>query len=468
MSASSLAVDIGASSGRVIASSLIDNQMNTEEIHRFENKMTMQGKYECWDIDHLYKEIIEGIRKAAARGDKPESIGIDTWAVDYVLLDKEDKLLMNPIAYRDSRTEAVIEEVHAVIPRTDLYARTGIQYQPFNTVYQLTAHRLQEPETWKQAEKLLLIPDYLNFLLTGITAAEYTNATTTQLISASSDTWDKELLEKLQIPEKLLPEIHMPGQKLGALKPELAEELGIQLDVVLPATHDTASAVAAAPMKEDAIYVSSGTWSLMGVELTKPLINEQTSQGNLTNEGGIEKRFRFLKNIMGLWMIQEIKREYEDQYSFAEFVTLAKESRLDTIVNVNDERFLRPPSMKDAILEACREQSAEEPETPGDFARCIFRSLAAYYARVVQEIEAVTGKSYPSIHVIGGGSQNEWLNELTAQESQKTVIAGPVEATAVGNLLVQFLALGKIQSLEEGRAIVKQSFPLKTYSAVKG
>ncbi|SDN88299.1 rhamnulokinase [Alkalicoccus daliensis] len=468
MSSSSLAVDIGASSGRLILGSLENNTLNTKEIHRFENKMIQENGYECWDIEHLHQEILTGIRKAFAMGERPASIGIDTWAVDYVLLDKENQPLMKPIAYRDQRTKAVIEEVHALLPQEELYRRTGIQYQPFNTIYQLAAHKKQEPELWEKAEKLLLIPDYLHFLLTGRQAAEYTNATTTQLISAETGEWDKGTLDTLGIPHTLFPELRKPGETLGPVKEELQEEFGVEMNVVFPGTHDTASAVAAAPIKDKAVYISSGTWSLMGVEEKEPVISKETREKNFTNEGGVENRFRFLKNIMGLWMIQEVKREYNDKYSFAEFVELAKESALDTIVNVNEERFLRPESMKEAIKESCSEQGEEVPEEPGDFARCIFRSLAASYASTVNEIEALTGEQYERIHVIGGGSQNQWLNQLTADFTGKQVISGPVEATAIGNLLVQFIAQKQISSLEKGREVTANSFSLVTYLPEEG
>ncbi|QKS69757.1 rhamnulokinase [Paenalkalicoccus suaedae] len=459
----SLAVDIGASSGRVIAGTIKNGKLSMQDIHRFSNTMVKDGPYECWDIERLYKEIVIGMKKAADLGLNPQSIGIDTWAVDYVLLDEKDELLMKPIAYRDSRTQSIIDDVQGVINQEALYDRTGIQYQPFNTIYQLYAHKKQEPTVYKKATTLLMIPDYLHFLLTGVKGSEYTNATTTQLVNAQSGNWDQDILNKLGIDQHLLPTIRMPGERLGRIKPEIREATGLDLDVILPPTHDTGSAVAAVPANEQALYISSGTWSLFGTEHDTPVNHHRARSYNLTNEGGYNKQFRLLKNIMGLWMIQELKREYDDAYSFAEFVELAKKSTYEEYISVNEEQFLRPASMKDAIRQVTRQNGVAAPESPGDFARCIFNSLAISYQRTAKEIEEATGTSFSTIHIIGGGSQNEWLNQLTADKSGKVVKAGPIEATALGNLVVQFIGIGHFQSLSEARQMIQHSFEIKTF-----
>lgn len=464
MSRYSLAVDIGASSGRLILGHLANGKLNLNEIHRFENKIVKKNEHFCWDIEALFQEIKTGIKKCNELGIKPDSIGIDTWAVDYVLLDEHDNLLTDAVAYRDPRTDGMMEEVFKIIPKEKLYLETGIQFQKFNTIYQLFALKQTSPEVLQKAKSFLMIPEYFSFLLTGKKANEYTNATSTQLVNAFTKNWDHELLEKLGINKQMFHEILPPKTVLGTLSKELVEEFGFDMKVVLPATHDTGSAVISVPEVEDSVYISSGTWSLIGVENRFPICVPQALKYNFTNEGGIDYRYRFLKNIMGLWMIQEVKRNYHDQYSFAELVKLAEnEKQFKSIVNVDDDRFLKPDNMIDEIQKYCQETNQPIPQTPGQMAKCVYDSLAESYKLAINEIEEIFEKKFPRINVIGGGCQNEMLNQMIANVTNKEVCAGPIEATAIGNIVTQFMALGEIHTIQEARTTIKDSFEVKTY-----
>lgn len=459
-----LAVDIGASSGRLVLGNIEKGRLELLEVHRFENKIIEKKGSFCWDIDALFSEIKTGIKKCSSLDIIPVSIGIDTWAVDFVLLDENDQLLTEAVAYRDPRTDGVMEEVIEIFMKERLYLETGIQFQKFNTIYQLAALKKQQPEVFKKAKTFLMIPDYLHFLLTGKKSNEYTNATSTQLINAFTRNWDKDIIRTLGFDFGMFQEVKMPKTVLGPLKPELAAEFGFTLDVILPATHDTGSAVLAVPHLEDTIYISSGTWSLIGVENYFPICVTKALDYNFTNEGGMDYQFRFLKNIMGLWMIQEVRRNYENRYSFAELVENSKAvTEPIAIVDVNDPRFLKPDNMVEEIQGYCRETNQKVPESPGEIAKCIFESLANSYQRAVFEIEDIFEKEFKSINVIGGGSQNELLNQLIAESTKKEVFAGPVEATAIGNLLAQLIALGEIPNIKEARHIVRQSFSVKRY-----
>lgn len=464
-----LAIDIGASSGRVMAGWLektndSDSKIRLEEVYRFTNGMKRENNQLIWDIDHLYKSIIEGIKESVAKGFEAVSLGIDTWAVDFVLLDEKNNLLTDAVAYRDSRTNGVMDEVFKTVSKEEIYERTGIQFQPFNTLYQLVALKNKEPALLDKAATFLMIPDYLNYLLTGVMANEYTNATSTQFVNLETNDWDKELLKQLGIPTKMFQTIQLPGTNLGSLKPEVAEEVGIQLDVVLPATHDTGSAVVAVPENKETIYLSSGTWSLLGIETLEPIAIEEALNYNFTNEGGIEYRYRFLKNIMGLWMIQEVRRLMDERFSFAEYVTLAQEAvGFSSTVDVNDNRFLNPDNMIKEIEAYCRETAQAIPYTPGEIARTIFLSLAKSYAETIKEIEHLKGVTYDQINIIGGGSKNELLNKMLAEESGKTVVTGPVEATAIGNVVVQMIIEEDLEGLKEARDVIRRSFEIKDY-----
>ena len=464
----SLAVDIGASGGTVVAGYLENNKMKLDEIHRFENKMIKKNGHFCWDIETLFSEIKKGIYQSKKQGLHPESIGIDTWAVDFVLLDENDELLTDAVAYRDPRTDGMMEEVFEKIPREKLYFETGIQFQKFNTIYQLHWMKKNQPEILERAKTFLMLPDYLNFLLTGTKANEYTNATSTQLVNAFSKQWDKELMELLGIDSDMFQKILPPKSELGSLRTELVEEFGFDMTVLLPATHDTGSAVVAVPESEDSIYISSGTWSLIGVENTFPITITKAQNYNFTNEGGLDYRFRFLKNIMGLWMIQEVKRLYEHQYSFENLADLAEqETDFHAKINVDDDRFLNPKNMIEEIKITCEETGQSVPETPGQIAKCVFDSLAVSYQQAIDQIEEIYEKEFKKINVIGGGSKNKMLNQLIADTTKKEVLAGPIEATAIGNLTSQLIATGKISGLSEARRIIKQSFEIKTYTTKK-
>lgn len=459
-----LAVDIGASSGRHMLGWVENGKIRMEEIYRFDNGMVKKDGHLCWDLEKLFQEILNGMAECKKIGKIPSSMGIDTWAVDYVLLDKDGNVAGNTYGYRDSRTQGMDEVVYQVVPLPELYARTGIQKQMFNTIYQLTAIKEQEPQILERAEKMLLIPDYFAYRLTGVAKTEYTNATTTQLVSPVTKDWDYELIEKLGIKSSIFGEITMAGTEAGSLTKEIEERVGYSLQVIQTATHDTASAVVAVPAQEDALYISSGTWSLMGVEQEEANCSEESRKANLTNEGGYEYRYRFLKNIMGLWMIQSVRHEYKDVYSFAQLCEMAEECRdFPSRVDVNDERFLAPDSMIEAIRCVCRETGQKVPESVGEIATVIYQSLAESYGETVKEIESITGKSYDSINIVGGGANADYLNQLTADRTGRVVHSGPTEATAIGNLTVQMLKNGEYASLGEARKAIFNSFEIKTF-----
>ncbi|MBP5651815.1 MAG: rhamnulokinase [Lachnospiraceae bacterium] len=459
-----LAVDIGASSGRHILGSLENGKMKTEEIYRFPNGMVEKDGHKYWDADALFGHIKAGMKKCAESGKIPVSIGIDTWAVDYALLDDAGERVSPVFGYRDGRTEGIDAEVYKVIPEEELYARTGIQKQPFNTIYQLCAAKKDDPGALGKAQTMLLMPDYFNFLLTGKRMTEYTNASTTQLLDPKTYDWDFELIEKLGLPRRIFTEIAEPGTILGPLKAEIRDEIGYDCTVVLPATHDTGSAVAAVPTQSDeALYISSGTWSLMGCELKEADTSAESRKRNLTNEGGYDHRFRFLKNIMGLWMIQSAKQELAPDLSYGELCEAASQADIASIIPANDGRFLSPASMSEEVRAACRESGQQVPETPAEVAAVIYNSLARCYADTLSEIEEITGKHYAAVNVIGGGSNADYLNRITAKACGRTVYAGPSEATAIGNLLVQMMADGAVSDLKAGRRLVFDSFAVREY-----
>ena len=459
-----LAIDIGASSGRHMLASVADGKMQLEEIYRFPNGMDNVNGTLCWDVKRLFTEIQNGLKKCKELGKIPVSMGIDTWAVDYVLLDKDDRILGDTVGYRDSRTDGMDQKVYEVISQSALYERTGIQKQMFNTIYQLMAVKEQHPEYMEQAESLLMIPDYFQFLLTGVKKMEYTNATSTQLIDPKTNDWDYELIEMLGYNRKMFRPVSMPGTVVGNFTKEIQEEVGFDCKVVLPATHDTGSAVLSVPTNDDnAIYISSGTWSLMGIERKEADCSMASMQANFTNEGGYDHRFRFLKNIMGLWMIQSVKKEFEEDLSFAEICERASKETIDSIVDCNDDCFLAPQSMIKAVQDFCRATGQTVPQTVGEIAAVIYNSLGKCYGDTVKEIEAITGNTYDTIYVVGGGANAGYLNELTAKYTGKNVSAGPTEATAIGNITVQMLHDGVFASLPEVRTCIGESFDIKWY-----
>lgn len=456
-----LSIDIGASSGRHILSSVQNGKLVLEEVYRFENGMTQKDGHLVWEYEKLFSNIIAGLKECKKLDKIPVSVGIDTWGVDYALIDADGKVIGDVYAYRDGRTEEPIKKVHEIIPFETLYKRTGSQFQIYNTIYQLYTDKLSGK--LDKAERFLMMPDFFNYLLTGVMKNEFTNASTTGLMSAKTRNWDMETVKELDLPEKLFKELSDPATLVGNLKPEIAKEIGYDLKVVLPATHDTASAVMAVPEIGQPLYISSGTWSLLGIESPVAISTEEALKENFTNEGGYGRSTRFLKNIMGLWMIQCVRREYNKKYSWGDFVTLSKEVKdFDSIVDVNDNSFLAPASMIEAIKDYCRKTGQKVPETPGEIALCVYDSLAVCYKRAVETVERVTGYKFDTIHIVGGGCQNAYLNELTAKRTGRRVVAGPVEATAIGNALSQLLYDGAVKNINEAKELVKVSFDTET------
>ena len=459
-----LAIDIGASSGRHMLASMKDGKIQLEEVYRFPNGMDDRNGTLCWDTERLFTEIKNGLKKCKEIGKIPVSMGIDTWGVDYVLLDKDDRILGDTVGYRDSRTNGMDDKVYEIISQSALYERTGIQKQIFNTIYQLMAVKETHPEYLEQAETFLMIPDYFHYLLTGVKKNEYTNATTGQLISPKTNDWDYELMEMLGYNTKMFQPVSMPGTVVGNFTEEVKNEVGFDCTVVLPATHDTGSAVLAVPTNDDnAVYISSGTWSLMGIERKEADCSLESMKANFTNEGGYDHRFRFLKNIMGLWMIQSVKKEFTEDLSFAQICEMASKETISSIVDCNDDCFLAPKSMIEAVQKFCRDTDQQVPETVGEIASVIYNSLAKCYGDTVKEIEDITGNKYDTIYVVGGGSNAEYLNELTAKYTGRKVSAGPSEATAIGNVIVQMLHDGVFTSLPEARTCVGESFDVAIY-----
>ena len=439
-----------------------------EEIHRFPNRMFEKDGELCWDVEQLFREIKAGMRACADAGKIPVSMGIDTWGVDFVLLDANGERMGNAVAYRDKRTDGVDKWVYQIVPEQELYRRTGIQKQNFNTIYQLMALQRKRRKELEQAKALLMIPDYFHYLLTGVMASEYTIATTSQLINPETKQWDRELIEALGFDGKIFKEIRQPGSILGELKEEIKEEVGFNCKAVLPAEHDTASAVMAVPIcKEESeasiLYISSGTWSLLGTELFTADCSEQSRIYNFTNEGGYDYRFRYLKNIMGLWMIQSVKQEIGADYSFAEICTMAEGRQITSVVDCDAQRFLSPENMTREIRKACEESGQQVPQDLAETAAVIYHSLALCYAQAAQKLEELTGKQFSQIHIIGGGSNADYLNQLTAQVAGICVLAEPTEATAIGNAIAQMIADGVWEDLAEARECVYRSFSVRRF-----
>lgn len=470
MSETYLAVDIGASSGRHIIGTVENKKISLEEIYRFENGLTEKNGHKCWDIEGLRSSVIAGIRETARRGYRPASMGIDTWAVDFVLLDENDEIIGDAVAYRDFRTDGIKDELEkdGILSFAETYAHTGIQYQKFNTIYQLTALKKEHPEYLEKAKTFLMIPDYLNFVLTGVKANEYTNASTTALVNAKAKDWDFDLIRRLGLPENIFQKIQMPGTVLGDFRPEIINATGLNMKVVLPASHDTGSAFLAVPARDDkAIFLSSGTWSLMGVENKEAITSDESRDANFTNEGGYDYRFRYLKNIMGLWMIQNVRKEVGRKSpdgvrpSFPKLIAEAKDfAAITTTLNADDPRFLAPDSMIDEVRKACEDAGDPIPNATGAIMQVIYNSLSDDYARTARTLSGLTGKQYTSINIVGGGSQDMYLNQRTANATGLPVFAGPTEGTALGNLIVQFIHNGEFGSLQEARDAIKQSFDI--------
>ncbi|HZG55660.1 rhamnulokinase [Paenibacillus sp.] len=465
-----LAFDLGASSGRAVAGRLEGGKLVVEEIHRFPNDPVQVGGRLYWDILRLYHEIKQGIVKARQRGLDIRSVGIDSWAVDFGLIGANGELIANPYHYRDHHTDGMMEETFAKLSKASIYAKTGLQFLQFNTMYQLAALAKADSPALAAADKLLMIPDLLRYFLTGVMTGEYTNASTTQLLGAVSRDWDDELLAGVGVKRSLLPAVAQPGTVVGPLTPALQEELLVgPIPVVTVAEHDTASAVVAVPaLDADFAYLSCGTWSLLGTELDRPVLTEQALAWNFTNEGGIGGTYRLLKNIMGLWLVQECKRAWDKaggaSHSFAELAALAAAAPAHAAyIDPDDDRFLNPSDMPSEIRAYCRETGQAVPDTEGEVIRCVLESLAMKYRLVLERTEALAGKTFGGLHIVGGGIQNELLCRLTANAIRRPVWTGPAEGSAIGNVVVQLIAAGDIAGLAEGRRLVRDSFGIATY-----
>jgi rhamnulokinase len=457
-----LAIDLGAESGRALIGELKEGKLITAEIHRFPNSILKIKGHLHWDINYLFKQILESIQWATEKyKGRLISIGIDTWGVDYGLFDNSGKLIELPYCYRDHRTDHIMEEVFEIIPKEKIYHQTGIQFLQINTLFQLFAEMQQHPEILRQASKLLFIPDILNYFLTGIQKSEFTFVTTSQLYNLVKKCWDKDLLAAANIDSELFCDIAEPGTMLGNINRNLPHLQIPEIKVVHVASHDTASAVAAIPADgENWAYISSGTWSLVGIEIKQPFISNESLMHNFTNEGGFNGTYRFLKNVMGLWLIQQCFKTWN--FAGYEQITplLAEcknEKPFQSMIDPDWKGFFNPENMPDAIVRFCQITAQKQPENHGQFARSIFESLALRYRYVIEEIEYITGKTIERIHIISGGSKNDLLCEFTANATGRMVLSGPAEATAMGNLLVQALAVGSLKNPEEIRQIVAQS-----------
>ena len=468
-----LGVDLGAESGRVMAGLWNGKSMRLEEVHRFPNGPVEIGGTLRWDVLRLWSEIQAGLAAAALQyGKAVRSVGVDTWGVDFVLLSKSNEVLGQPFHYRDARTRGMMARAFKRVPRAEIFAATGLQFMELNTLYQLLATRRNNPELLEAADCLLMMPDFFHWCLSGARVAEFTDATTTQFFDPIKGDWSRKLLRRFELPTKMLPEIVPPGTRLGSLLDSVGHQTGLnRIDVIAPASHDTGSAVAAVPAAQTGertwAYLSSGTWSLMGLELSKAQLSQRVLEFNLTNEGGVDGTYRLLKNISGLWLVQQCKRAFEStgkKLEYLHLVRLAKAApRLRSLINPDDPKFMNPPDMPAAIRQFCHETGQPAPGSEGALVRCALESLALKYQTVLQCLEEVGGKRVEVIHIVGGGSRNELLNQFTADACQRPVLAGPVEATVLGNVLLQARACGEFDSLSDLRAVVRDSYDVRTF-----
>ncbi|MGL4654189.1 rhamnulokinase [Cetobacterium sp.] len=452
-----LAIDLGASSGRHLLGYIIDNKIHLEEVHRFKNELYLKDGKICWNLDYLFNEILIGMAKCKKLNKIPTSVAIDTWGVDFVLLDKRNNVIGDFISYRDSRTKGLIEDISKHFSKESIYKKTGIQFQEFNTLYQLKATPKKNLE---KTISFLMVPDFFNFLLTGKMINEYTNLTTTQLLNIDKTSCDEELLEYLEVGKNIFKEIGFPKKNLGELKKEIADFIGYNCDVILAPTHDTACAFMANILNDstDGIIISSGTWSLIGMEIDKPLTCKKSLKYNFTNEGGFDKKYRFLKNIMGLWIIQEVAKNLNYEYSFEELVNLAiKNKNFTTVFNVNDNRFFIAENMIEEINKYCLENALTPPSNVGELAICVYRSLALSYKEAIKELEEISGKTFKEINILGGGCQNTLLNELIKEELNLNILIGPIEATGLGNILTQMISKNILKDRFEAKKIIKNT-----------
>lgn len=458
-----LAVDIGASSGRHIVAWLENGRIQTREVYRFSNGAQMKNGHLCWDLEGLCNHVTAGLKAAREMGYEPVSTGIDTWAVDFVLLDGQDHPVGDLVAYRDSRTQGMDAVLEQKISFEELYRITGIAKQPFNTVYQMMAVLKEHPQYREWVQDFLMVPEYLAFHLTGRKRHEWTNVSTTAMTDAHSKTWSPDVLKAANLPiHWFRTPVAQPGDSLGRLLPAIRQKVGFDTEIILTATHDTGSAYIAVPARDDrTAFLSSGTWSLLGTELKECCVTPESRRAGFTNEGGYDHTTRYLKNIMGMWMLQCIREEINNQYTFAEMSDMAERSDYSAWVNAMDNRFLAPQSMLKEVKAALREQNAPTPRNLSDVLRAVMQGLAVCYRDTIAEMTTLTGKHFTSLNIVGGGCQNDTLNRLTAELTGLPVYAGPVEGTAIGNLIAQMIALGEIASLQEAREVVKRSFDIK-------
>jgi rhamnulokinase len=469
-----LAVDLGAESGRVMAGRFDGSTVSLEQFHRFPNTPVNLGGTLRWNLPGLWSEIQKGLQEAGSQlNGSAISVGVDTWGVDFVLMNRNDELLGQPWNYRDSRTDGMMQKAFSRVPRADIFASTGLQFLQFNSLYQLLAMCERDPELVAQAKTFLMVPDFFHWCLGGSRVVEFTNATTSQMLSAQSRDWAVDLLHRFEIPTDMFPEVVLPGTNLGTLRNEVANATGLgKINVIAPATHDTGAAVAAIPTsqtgKPDWAYISSGTWSLMGVETQEAILNPLALERNVTNEGGVDGTWRLLKNIMGLWLVQRCRLAFSQRghnYDYSQLIRLATDAPpFRSLVDPDRLEFLSPTDMTEAIAEECRRTEQPVPETEGQFIRCALESLALKYRLVLGWLEELTGVPVTVIHIVGGGTQNRLLNQFTANACGRPVVTGPIEATALGNVLIQARANGDLSSLADIRDVVRRSESIEEYT----
>jgi rhamnulokinase len=466
-----LAFDLGASSGRAMLGIYEDGRLSIQEIHRFANEPVSLRGHLYWDILRLFHEIKCGLLKAFNSGHTDiSSLAIDTWGVDFGLLDRNGDLLGNPYHYRDGRTDGMMEKVFDLIPKEELYKQTGIQFMKLNSIFQLFAMKEYQAHLLRETKTMLLVPDLLNYFLTGQMVTEYSIASTTQLLDPVTRIWHRDLIDKLGLPKDIFTEIVPPGTVIGKLHPDIIAELGAgeNISVVTVGSHDTASAVASVPASSvDFAYISSGTWSLMGVEIDQPIINLESAGLSFTNEGGVANKIRFLKNIMGLWLVQECRRQWQregEQLSFSQLQELARQAEpFVSLIDPDHESFVAPGDMPTRVQQFCQQTGQKVPKTKGEIIRCITESLAMKYRFTMESLEKILNRELSVIHMVGGGIQDELLCQFTADSTGKKVLTGPIEATSIGNLMVQAMVAGKVASLGEMRDCIARSFPQKEY-----
>jgi rhamnulokinase len=465
-----LAFDLGAESGRALLGRFDGRRLALEEKHRFANPNGRINDHLHWNLLAQWEELKTGLRKAAAGGTIVDAIGVDTWGVDFGFLDRNGDLLANPFMYRDPQTDGMMDKAFARVPRSEVFEATGIQFMQLNSLYHLMAMAERKSPVLECAQTMLFIPDLFNYFFTGEKVAEFSIATTSQMYDPRRRDWARPMLERLGLPTHFLPKVVPSGTRIGDVRASVAEECGLstKVPVIAPGCHDTASAVAAVPATgSDWCYISSGTWSLMGVEIPEPIINEKSLKLNYTNEGGVADDIRFLKNIMGLWLVQECRRQWlkdGQEFSYTELTRLAGEApAFKAVIDPDHKPFLTPGQMPQKIAAFCAKTNQPTPASPGEYVRTCLESLALTYRKTIEGLEDVLGRRMGVIHIVGGGTQNELLNQMTADACKRPVIAGPVEATAIGNMLVTAIALGDVKDLAQGRELVRASFDVKRY-----